>query len=810
VTASPRPAALALPLLTAAAAVVFGLDLLSGDALVGFTNFDLFAEFLPRHAYAGAALWRGEIPLWDPHQIAGLPFLATLQGGVLYPPNALYALLPTGIAMGLLGFFHLVLAGVFTYALCRELGNSPAGAGLGGVAFMLGGSTLFALYHPNAINSLPWLPLALACAARLARTGDLRLALALGASLGLQFLAGRDYTFVMTAHAVAVFALWQAAWMLWDGRGLRAAARHLGALALAAAVAAGLAAPQWLPTLELAARSTRMLTGPEGASLEIFGPLSPSFFLANLVNPVRGPIRREYAGWIPLLCFAACFRLWGRDRVAVFASALAVLAVLLCFGSQTPLYAVYRALPLGSVFRLPDRFMTLLSLAVALGAARGFDRLLPSPAPPARLRALAPALAAAAVLAAALGWVLASGWLARGLAAADHPWGWFWMYGLSSAHFDGVGRAGIHLAAAAAVLALAAWRAGRRGGRVARAAVVVLATADLAFAFESPFLHPAREAAPAYAGRDCYARAAEVLGSDGRHLSLSLPDSYALKDKDGELHGTFSATHYDPLVTRRHALYFAALQAGGTPRVASPWNQTSPFMGFLTAVPTPERQRLLDLLGVRAVLLDARPAGRPPAVQALLAGFDLAARCRVPTAQGSAPVEIHANPRALPRVFLVGGLAVAAGPEDALRQLLAPDFDPRRSVVVEADGGLRAVPAKDDLPGDARITAYENERVLVHAEAAAPSWLVLTDSFDPDWTATRNGEPVEILPADGLFRAVPLPPGVWEVEFRYRPRAFRIGAAIGAASLLSALWLARRWRPRSTAQGATIASSSIS
>jgi hypothetical protein len=810
VKASRRPAALALPLLAAAAALGFGLDLLSGDDLVGFTNFDLFAEFLPRHAYAGAALMRGEIPLWDPHQIAGLPFLATLQAGVLYPPNLLYALLPVGVAMGVLGYLHVTLAGFFTWALCRELGGSPAGAGLGAVAFMLGGSTLFAHYHPNAINALPWLPLALACTARLGRTSDLRLAPALGACLTLQFLAGRDYTFVMSAHAVAGFALWQTAWMLRDGRGTRAAARHLAALALAAVVAAGLSAPQWLPTLELAARSTRMLSGPEGASLEIFGPLSPSFFLANLVNPERGPIRREYSGWIPLLCFAACFRLWGRDRVAVFASALGLLAVLLCFGSQTPLYAVYRELPLGSVFRLPDRFVTLLSLAVALGAARGFDRVLPLRATPSRLRALAPALAGALLLAAALGGALASGWLARGLAAAAHPWGWFWMYGLSPAHFDHIGRAGIHLAAAALALALAAWRSGRRGGSAARAVVVVLAALDLGFAFESPFLHPARDASPAFAGRDCYARAAEVLGDDGRHLSLSLPDSYALKDKDGELHGTFSATHYEPLVTRRHALYFAALQAGAAPRYPSPWNEASPFMGFLTAVPTPERQRLLDLLGVRAVLLDARPASRSPAVQAFLANLDLAARCRVQTAQGGAPVDIYANPSALPRAFLVGGLAVANGPEDALQQLLAADFDPRRTAIVEAGTGLRPVAPGDGPIGDARITVYESERVVVRTESTAPVWLVLTDSFDPDWSATRDGESVEILPADALFRGVPLPPGAWEVEFRYRPRAFRIGAVVSAVCLLSGFWIVRRWRPRRTLQGATIASSSIS
>ena len=38
-------------------------------------------------------------------------------------------------------------------------------------------------------------------------------------------------------------------------------------------------------------------------------------------------------------------RLWGRDRTAVFATVTALLAVLLCFGSLTPLYSAYQTLP---------------------------------------------------------------------------------------------------------------------------------------------------------------------------------------------------------------------------------------------------------------------------------------------------------------------------------------------------------------------------------------------------------------------------------------------------------------------------------
>jgi hypothetical protein len=808
---TPGRAVLAVALLAAAAAVVFAQGVLAGELLVGITNFDLFAEFLPRHAFAGAALRRGVLPLWDPHQIAGLPFLATLQGGVLYPPNLLYALLPVGLAMGLLGFFHLVLTGAGAWAFCREQGSSPEGSALGAVSFMLGGASLFSLYHPNAIAALPWLPIALALVARLARTGDPRLAPVLGACLALQFLAGRDYLFVITVHAVGAFGLWEAARLFRGPGGGRAALRHGAALALAGLVAAGLAAPQWLPTLELAAQSTRSLAGPERASLEIFGPLSPEFVVANLVNPVRGPIRREYLGWLPLLCFAAGFRLWGRDRAAVFASLLAVVALALCFGSQTPLYAAYRHLPLASVFRLPDRFLTLFALAIALGAARGFDRLLPAAAPGARARAFTPAMVAALGLAVGLGLALSSGWLARGLAAAARPWGWFWLYGVSLEHFAGLPWAGAHLVAALAVLGLAAWRAGGRGERAARWAVVALAAVELAFAFEGPFLHPARAAEPAFGGRDCYAQAAPLLGAHGRHLTLSLPDSFALKDKDGELYGSYSATHYDPLVTRRQAAYFAALEAGGAPRYPSAWNQTGPFMGFLTSVPRPDRRRLLDLLGVRAVLLGARPSDRSPATQAFAAGFSPAARCLVPAARGSAPVEILANPHALPRAFLVAELAPAADAEDALRQLLAPDFDPRRRAVVEGAPPLAgAAGGEASPPGEAEIALYEDERVVVRTRSQAPGLLVLTDSYDPDWVATRNGERAPILATDALFRGVWLPAGDWEVEFRYRPRAFRLGAAIAAVSLAGTglfLWHLRRRLP---AQGDTMPSSSIS
>lgn len=789
VTAGRRRDLLALGALATLAVLFFGVDVLaSGTRVASFANVDLFTEFYPRHAFAGAALRKGTLPLWDPHQIAGLPFLATLQAGFFYPPNLLYALLPVGTAMGALAVLHLVLAGGFTWALAREMGWSRAASLLAGVTFMLGGSTVSLIYHTNAINSAPWLPAAVWCAWRFGFEPRARWALLLSLVLALQFLAGRDYTFVMTLHVVGLLALFQAAWMLRDKAGAGRVARHLGALAAAAALALALVAVQLLPTLELAGRGDRTLGGLADAFVEIYGPVPPGFFFANLVNPVRGPIRREYLGWVALACFVVGFRPWGGDRATRFASVLAVLALVLSFGSQTPLWAAYRHLPLGATFRLPDRFVYVFALAVALVAAAGLDRVCSG-------RRRAPALAILALGVATF--VLVDGpWMAAGVRRAAAPWSWFTFYGLGPEHFAAAGRAARwYFLAVATLLALPLWRPRSRGAQAVRLALPLLAGADLAFALSSGVLHPARDASPALAAAPCHARLVEVTGPFGRHLSIRSRGGWALKDKDGELFGTWAATHYDPLVTRRHALYFAALQEGGTEIVRTPWNERSPFMGFLTRWPSAARVRLLDLLGVRAVLVEAAVAA-DPALAGLLSGTEPALRCAGSGAGGTREVAVLRRD-ALPRAFVVHAVEEVPGPEAALARLVAPDFDPRATALVEGDAPAGFAAGEGGAAGEARIETYEARRVIVRGTTSRPGLLVLTDSWDPGWDATRDGEPVAILPTDALFRGVYVPAGEFAVEFRYRPAAFRWGMVLSvlAAVLWTGAWMSVSRKP---------------
>jgi uncharacterized membrane protein YfhO len=83
---------------------------------------------------------------------------------------------------------------------------------------------------------------------------------------------------------------------------------------------------------------------------------------------------------------------------------------------------------------------------------------------------------------------------------------------------------------------------------------------------------------------------------------------------------------------------------------------------------------------------------------------------------------------------------------------------------------------------------------------SAPGMLVTSEVAYPAWKAYVDGEPVEIATAFGLLRAVEIPAGAHEVEFRFESpnevwgMALTIFALLAAGALLA--WSAFEAKPK--------------
>ena len=94
-----------------------------------------------------------------------------------------------------------------------------------------------------------------------------------------------------------------------------------------------------------------------------------------------------------------------------------------------------------------------------------------------------------------------------------------------------------------------------------------------------------------------------------------------------------------------------------------------------------------------------------------------------------------------------------------------------REVILEAYPGFDSISSPlDDPPVTGRGVHHRNAATLL-VDAPRPGLLYASESFFDGWTASVNGAPAPILPANYAFRAVVVPQGRSRVEFKgLRPR----------------------------------------
>jgi hypothetical protein len=162
---------------------------------------------------------------------------------------------------------------------------------------------------------------------------------------------------------------------------------------------------------------------------------------------------------------------------------------------------------------------------------------------------------------------------------------------------------------------------------------------------------------------------------------------------------------------------------------------------------------------------------------------------------GFPEVRLLPLPGARPRVRIAGAI-VEEGTVRRARWILMRGQRPPDVAVVDAVDALQGgepIPTAQaralalSLPrvgqGEAAVTRYRPEEVIVRTSARGPALLVLLDAFYPGWRAAVDGTEVAIHRADVLGRAVRVPAGEHTVRFRFESPALRLGTRLSFATV---------------------------
>lgn len=728
---------------------------------------DAYWVYLPMKQYMVERLSAGELPQWYPYEALGRPFIGAAITGVFHPFTLLYLLLPIPDAYRLTTLLSCLMGALGAFALGRHLNFSRWGALVAGMTFALSGYVVSITdngAYQYSICLLPFFCLSL----EKALTGNCRWVVAAALLWATVFLNGD----IQTGYYYGFSGI------LWTA--LRAPGSRIKgylAFALVAGLAALLAGIQLGPALSVFLDSNR-------AQAELFHrqALQWSVHPVRLLTMIAWPISSNADPLVVEHIFlgAPTFGLWaesmyfgvpalglavygalGRRRDLLVLTLLGSLTLVLALGRYGGLYETfYHTVPLWSAFRFPEKFMGMVSFAVAMLAGAGFDSIR------ARRGRPFPWLAAAALCACA-------GLILRTEAAGDWAGARFGAPpDLATEVTGSVGLAFLVSAAAALGVGLVVFASVKGWIRdfICVSALLGILVADLAGANMAAYHTGPREA-----------------------TTFIPPLAEALRKREGELElGRFRVAsvfrkrpvfpkqvqgllgfHGAESVHLRQALYLRINEEFGIEKLRPHLPGYSPALEVLFSLPESSalaRLNVAYLVGPQHRLSDPQLA---QGLVAVLPAYDLA---------------LFRNPMPVtPRAYLSRTPEPAARPVEPNDLFVRPDFLAGEVDVIET--------SEPSLPAAASgatvmIERYAPEEVRIQVETLKPAVLLLLDSFDRGWEARlKSGVILPIMRANALARAVVVPAGHHIVTFSYRTPLLTLGILVSLVGILLCLVL---------------------
>ncbi len=734
---------LAVSFLAVITAVYFSPLFLPGESnriLIG----DVVWLKLPLTVLAAARFTQPEVPLWNPHQFCGTPFLSDPTVAYFSPLSATLFLAASnqsanGVFMLLQVYtiIHMMLGAVFFFFLARELGLSPAAAAGGSLVFVFSGFFKAHLRHTDMIGSIIWLPAILAFLHRFARTGLPANAILAGLLLGFSFLSFHVNMAVITVMVTAAWTAYLAIRLLRAHR-QKPAIYLLVAAAAALLIGLGLGTVQLYPLYVNSALSTR--TGYTLEKIQSSGSYGLKEFI-NMVFPVYHPQGADmtrhggstnfwelhgYSGLLPLfLAAVGVMAAVRKKRGILFFLPLAIISLVIVCGPAGGIYTLlYHVVPGFNRFRIPARFIYLFCFSLAFFTCHGIERVVSG----AGLARKLPAASAAV-------WFLILGscvWLYT----TKHP-GW-----LVSLHL---------LVLAAGVLLFKS----RRWRLITCSCLIIL---EMLFPFSCLVFAKAKPHNFFYT-RELGA----ALTLPHRTLLHRVDDRDPFYRNSGLLYGYSSITGYHPLQLKHYA----------------------DFMNTAQAVPD-----LLRLTG-RDTVLERKPGATPGAFKVFKSSTN-----------DGLPALLTRNLRVVSAHTMSNELKALA---PVMNRMILLDEPPVYPVAETATGETQAATGETQTATGSTQTAtgetisetinfeiIQPEHLVIDVTAMLPSVLFVSMVYHPGWKIFVNGRPGQLIKANGCFWGIPVPAGSSRIKAVFRPPDYAAGLAVSLATayllMLYGLW----------------------
>ncbi len=672
-------------------------------------------------------LWlSGEIPLWNPYELCGIPLLANSQSAPFYPPHLMAVALPTELAIGWLAWFHLFWAGVGLALWGYRNGWHFWACLVSASAWMF--STFFVawLQMSSVPATLCWFGWVLLGLQHLHKVGW-RGVWAVSLPIGMMLLGGH----LQFAFYGLVLAVLYAVWLAWANRadGWRESARFLLLVGVGLLLGFLLSAVQTLPALEYSTLSHRANIPTEAGYSAYVRNALPLFHLVAVWLPdVYGhPRDGSYWGAVHYaelaLAVGALPLLWAfvglaRRGEGWFWAGIALVALLVALGSPLT-RLLYFWLPGFSATGSPARVLCLWAFALAVLAGWGFHSLSQRGISHAKWGFLMWVLLLVGAIGCAY-WLLPDG-------VSREP--------LTQGIVVGILRAGILLLLAGGLLL-----ALQRKVVSARMGVSLLALMSILEPFALGYRYPL------YAEREQAFPAVPLL----QEVPVSEGGRIAVLNTRWSLYEAPPAT-----LPPNTATAYRLSEVGGYDSLLPRWakQMLDIVNGTDSAPPENGNMQFVKTLSLRLRWLRVE---------------------QVLTPTGWEPIEGEAPP------LYLGKAQVIENPSDWVQVLEACWRE--RTVALSGDLAKEAIEQYGEgvAVADAQIEWKEYRATQVRLRVVNPAlqtaWLLLSDTYYPGWRAWVDGEPVPLLQANLALRAIPVLPGEHEVRMAFLPMSFLIGA----------------------------------